>query len=60
MAIIIDFTAAVGVRNHLYRVSIRILFCVPYPGKFIANCSLRFHDNYFSSGRVVGKQEVIR
>ena len=33
MAIIIDFTAAVGVRNHLYRVSIRILFFVRYPGE---------------------------
>jgi hypothetical protein len=25
----------------------------------IANCSLRFSDNYFSSGRVVGHPEVI-
>jgi len=24
----------------------------------IANCSLRFRDNYFSSARVVGQQEV--
>jgi hypothetical protein len=24
----------------------------------IANCSLRFSDNYFSSGRVVGKPET--
>jgi hypothetical protein len=25
----------------------------------IANCSLRFRDDYFSSGRVVSKSEVI-